>query len=71
MREQVLEFHLHKLERAYLETPSASRAGMRRGILTMIRSIKASNRSLPLSLRRLERRMQDEDDDDFFDNMPV
>jgi DNA invertase Pin-like site-specific DNA recombinase len=71
MKEQELEYHVRNLEVFFSNASAQTRQGMRPGIEKMIRSLKSGNARMPLSLRRLERRMALDTEDDLFDNMPV
>ena len=71
MEDQELEFHVQKLEQAFNSASAMTRRKMRPGIRAMIRSLKAAVQRVPLSLRRLERRMIQDDEEEFFNNMPV
>ncbi len=71
MCDQELEFHVSKLEKAFNAASPSRQDAMRPGIECMIESIKAKNRTLPLSLMRMKRQIEKRSEADFFDNLPV
>lgn len=71
MCDQELEFHVRKLEMAFNAATRSRQEGMKPGIECMIRLIKLKDQSLPLSLRRMQRQIEKDNQEDFFDNMPV
>lgn len=71
MRDQELEFHVRKLEIAFNAAPHHQQEEMKPGIMCMIRSLRAGNKRLPLSLRRMQRRLEQDGAEEMFDNVPV
>ncbi len=71
MCDQELEFHVRKLEQAFNAAPPSRQQGMKLGIQCMILSLKAGNKPLPLSLRRMKRQIERDEAAELFNNLPV
>lgn len=55
---------------AYEKASDSQRVSMRPGITRVIATLRAKDKSVPRPLARIADDL-DDDDDDFFDNMPV
>ncbi|WP_370399751.1 hypothetical protein [Sulfitobacter sp. JB4-11] len=56
---------------AFEKMPRAQRSHARTGVERVIQTLKDNGQPIPAPLRRIEARFGQDDEEDFFDNMPV
>ena len=71
MTQAELHAQIGKLEAQYRGTPECERAKMRPQVQQIIRRLKEQRQPLPVALRRIQTRIEQDAYDDMFDNMPV
>lgn len=71
MSDRELHHHVRKLEQAFNLAAPSQRVEMRPGIERIIETLKSGDQPIPSPLRRIEERLNFDQDEDFFDNMPV